>query len=375
MTSNHFHLPLADALLANMVAISADAIIATDDSQRIVFFNSGAEKTFGYTAGEAIGISLSELLPHRFRAAHAVHVETFGETGEQARRMGHRQPISGLRKNGEEFPAEASIARVEMDGRRVFTVVLRDMTDRLVIEQQLRSALESRDQIAGIVSHDLRNPVQAIRMLAGAILARGPGDEVSPHVAEQIMTIRGAAQQMDALIKDLADVASIEAGRLRVHSTPCDPQDLASTSVELLLPLADARQQRIEVDVVDDLPMVIADSDRIAQLFSNVIGNAIRFSPPGSVIQIGARVQDATSDPLSSRYVVFFVSDSGVGIEDDHLPHVFNRYYQSAHRVHSGSGLGLAIAKGIIEAHAGWIKITSKIGAGTCVEFAIPCTE
>ena len=375
MSEKSAHLPLADAILANMVAISADAIIATDETQRIVFFNSGAETTFGFHAEEAIGMPLSKLLPERHRAAHAAHVQLFGEMGEHARRMGNRRPISGLRKNGEEFPAEASIARVEGEEQRLFTVVLRDMTDRVVIEQQLRNAVESRDQIAGIVSHDLMNPVQAIRMLASAILAKEGDDSVTPNVAEQIAIIRGAAQQMDALIKDLADVASIEAGRLRVHPSRYDAIELTRNSVEMLRPLAQSRHQRITFEVANELPAIHVDGDRVAQLFSNVLGNSMKFSAPGTTIRVRTRLEESGPAGEVRNFVVFSVTDEGIGIEPEHLPHVLNRYWQSAHEVRAGSGLGLAIAKGIVEAHAGWLEITSEIGAGTTVEFALPCME
>ena len=128
--------PLSDAMLAGMVAISADAIIAVNSAQRIVFYNAGAEHIFGYAATEAIGKPLADLLPSRFRAMHGAHVEQFGAAHEPARRMGERQKIWGLRSNGEEFPAEASIARVAVDDRVIYTVVLRDISARQRIEQR-----------------------------------------------------------------------------------------------------------------------------------------------------------------------------------------------------------------------------------------------
>ena len=378
MTDPFVSLPLTDAMLAGMVAISADAIIAVDERQTIVFFNAGAEQTFGYSAEDAIGRPLEDLLPERYRKVHHRHVERFGASHEPARRMGERSQISGLRRNGEEFPAEASIARVAVESRVVYTVVLRDVTVRQRIEHELRAAIESRDHMAGIVSHDLRNPVQAVKMLSGAILQREGDDRVAPEVAEQVAIIRRAAEQMDALIEDLADVTRIESGRLQVHPTAIDPETLIEMACDTLYPLAEAKGQDLRVDFPDSLPAILADPDRVIQVFSNVIGNSVKFSPAGASIVVGAAAHGADSDSARTGSachggpVVFTVTDTGPGIPAAHLPHVFNRYWQSSRGVRPGSGLGLAIARGIIEAHGGWIEVESTEGNGATVRFALP---
>jgi PAS domain S-box-containing protein len=368
-------LPLTDAMLAEMVAISADAIIAVDSSQTIILFNAGAEQVFGYSAADAIGRPLDDLLPQRFRAVHREHLRRFGESHEQARRMGERRQISGLRRNGEEFPAEASIARVARDDREIYTVVLRDITARQKIENELRLALESRDQMAGIVSHDLRNPVHAVKMLSSAILQRAGEESVAPDVAEQLSVIRLAAEQMDSLIEDLADITRIESGRLRVHCVPIDPITLVDLACDTLYPLAEAKSQAIRLEFGSALPTTLADADRVIQVFSNIIGNAIKFTPPGGEIRVSAAVDEDSRSRPGHRDLVFSVTDTGPGIPAAHLPHVFNRYWQSASSVRAGSGLGLTIAKGIVEAHDGWIEVRSVEGEGTTVRFALPCVD
>ena len=158
-------------LFSGFLAISADAVIAVDDEQRIIFFNEGAERIFGYTAAEVGGKYLAMLLPERFRPTHRGHVEGFGAAHGRARLMGERQEISGLRKSGEEFPAEASIQRMEVDGHNVYAASLRDVSARYRAEEELHQAIRARDDMMGIVSHDLRNPASAVKMLAGSILA------------------------------------------------------------------------------------------------------------------------------------------------------------------------------------------------------------
>jgi PAS domain S-box-containing protein len=356
-------LSLPDAVLAGMVSISADAVIAVDEQLRIVFFNTGAEQIFGYTAAEAQGLDLAELLPHRFRALHRGHVTLFGTSHERARRMGERQEISGLRRNGEEFAAEASIARLEAEGRVLYTAVLRDVSERKRIERDLRAAVRARDDIAGIVSHDLRNPVQAIRMLAGAMLA-STDDGLTPAIAEQMSVIQHAAEQMDALIQDLLDAARIDAGQLHVQTRPIDVGRLMASSVDMLEPLASAREQTLELDVEPRLPMVQGDAARLEQVLSNVVGNAIKYTPRGGRITLAARVTDDAT-------VTVEVSDSGPGIPPDQLPHVFDRYWQSARTGRHGAGLGLPIARGIVEAHGGRIWVENRADGGTVVRFTL----
>jgi PAS domain S-box-containing protein len=134
----------SEAKFAGILAIAADAIITIDDTHRIIHFNRGAEEIFGYDAAEAIGQPLSILLPERFRNAHDAQIRAFGQTAETARRMGHRRAVSGRRKNGDEFPAEASISKLDLPtGERIYTVVLRDITERKRAEDADRFLTES----------------------------------------------------------------------------------------------------------------------------------------------------------------------------------------------------------------------------------------
>src|SRR6185436_1932665 len=136
---------LTQFLLADIVGISADAIICVDSEQKITLFNDGAERIFGWRADEVMGKGLDLLLPVRARAAHPGHIERFRHSPEQARKMGERREISGLRKSGEEFPAEAAIAKVSMGNSVVFSVVLRDITEQVELHRRLQRAVSARD--------------------------------------------------------------------------------------------------------------------------------------------------------------------------------------------------------------------------------------
>ncbi|MDB4887781.1 MAG: domain S-box [Gemmatimonadetes bacterium] len=362
------HKLLPPSLFSGLLAISSDAVIAVDDEQRIIFFNEGAERIFGWAADEVGGRYLEILLPERYRAAHRGHVHGFGAAHGRARLMGERQQLSGLRRDGEEFPCEAAIQRIEVEGRNVFAAVLRDITARQRAEDTVREAVTAREDMLGIVSHDLRNPANAVKMLAKSILDDATRERLPEQITERVAMIQQAAQQMDSLIQDLLDTTRLASGRLRVDPQPMDAGVVVERSVDAMRSLADAARISLEATVPAGLPQVLADADRVSQLFSNLIGNAIKFTPPGGAVTL---VVHADGDA-----VLFVLRDTGVGISAEDLPHVFERFYQgergTGRTARHGAGLGLPIARGIVEAHGGHIWIDSLPGAGTTVRFYLP---
>jgi len=361
------HQILRPELFSGFLAISADAVIAVDDEQRIIFFNEGAERIFGYTAEEVGGQYLAMLLPERFRATHRGHVEGFGAAHGRARVMGERQEISGLRKSGEEFPAEASIQRMEIDGHQVYAAVLRDVSARYRAEEALHEAIRARDDMMGIVSHDLRNPANAVKMLARSILAEADERAIPSDVTERVDVMRQAAALIDALIQDLLDVTRLEAGRLTVSAHDVEPAPLVEAALYALHTLAESGGVTLLATFEEPLPEVHADPERVTQLLSNLVGNALKFTPAGGRVDV--RVQ------RHGDGVEVSVVDTGEGIPADQLPHVFDRFHQVSSRRRGsrhGAGLGLTIARGIVEAHGGTISIESAPGHGTTVRFTLP---
>lgn len=523
---------ITNEILAEIVGIAADAIICMDDLQRITFFNSGAEQIFGWSSAEVLGQRIEILMPERHRASHPRHVADFGRSKVTARRMGDRREIAGVRKSGEEFPAEAAISQVHQGDSVIYAVVLRDVSVRKKFEQRqaflasageklassfgsgevlqnvadlavptladgcilesriddgyragavahsdpvidellrricaagvrrpppahplseisrtrapvllqsdaaarvietsmsafyieglrkmnpqaalflplvarghlagvlslfrgnrgfdsdelafaedlarlaalaldnsllldtVRAALRSREEIVGVVSHDLRNPVAAVKMLSRAALIEM--DDGGTSRAENILLIAKAAEQMDALIRDLLDVSRLDAGKLTIHQEPVDPSALLSGSLQTLLPLVEEKAIKLDLQLEVGLPKVLADSERIQQTISNLVGNAIRFTPSGGKIIVRTR--------STGEEVIVSVIDNGTGISTEQLPKVFDRYWQSARTDREGAGLGLAIAKGIVEGHGGRIWIESTAGQGTTASFTL----
>ena len=206
----------SEAKFSGIVSIAAEAIISVDTNQRITVFNEGAEQIFGYSKQEMIGTFLERLLPDRCGAKHSTSFAAFAAGDAVARTMAERREVFGLRKSGEEFPAEASISKVALGSETLFSVVLRDITYRKSVEAALERAVAARDVVLGIVAHDLRNPLSLITMTANS-MRRRPGNEPDRRDGEAPAVILRAAKRMNQLIEDLLDVARVEAGQLRVE--------------------------------------------------------------------------------------------------------------------------------------------------------------
>ena len=356
-------LRLSEAKFSGIVSISSDAIITADEHRRITLFNSGAEKVFGYSKEEVLGTPLERLMPERFRAGHPAHFARFAAGAVAARRMGERREIFGLRKNGEEFPAEASISKVTIGDATFFSGVLRDVTQRKQVESALQAAVSARDAVLGVVVHDLRNPLNTITMQASLLEREGPEPERRDQKAR--LVIMRAARRMNRLIQDLLDVSRVEAGELRMEFTPLSAADLVREAFEANAPLAAAAGLELSLDLTDDVGDVLGDRLRLLQVLDNLLGNALKFTPRGGriVVRVSA----------SRKEVRFAVADTGSGIAPEGLAHVFDPFWQATARAgRLGAGLGLPITKGIVEAHGGRIWVDSAVGMGSTFSFTIP---
>lgn len=524
----------SEAKFSGIISISSDAIISIDHDQRITMFNRGAEGIFGYQPAEVIGRPLGLLLPAALRDRHEQHVATFAAGSKPARLMGERLPVFGLRKNGEEFPAEATISKLELASGTVLTVALRDITDRKALEteqklvaeaglvlasslnyedtlksiarlivgqlaewcivdvieegaqahrltvahadpakaamcEQLaglrldgrhilarrvletrqpelyedlspellgslardpehlrllrllgprsgaavpmvstrgvlgaivlmssrpghytardlglvtelaqraalaieharlyetaRRATQARDDLLGFVAHDVRSPLTSIG-LAAKSLERQFADSDETGGQKWMQMISRGVQRANRLIQDLLDVTRIEAGALSIASHAVPAGRIARDALGLLELRASAACIDLQLALDSELAEIWADDHRLLQVFENLIGNAIKFTPPGGRITIGT--QSRASE------VLFSIADTGIGIPAESLPRVFDRFWQAKRTERSGAGLGLPICKGLVEAHGGRIWVDSALGRGSTFYFTIP---
>jgi two-component system, chemotaxis family, sensor kinase Cph1 len=236
-----------------------------------------------------------------------------------------------------------------------------DLERQVALEQR---AVRARDDLVAVVSHDLRNPLGVIQMQA-AILQQtvGSGNEdFSRRIQTSVDHIQRAVGRMNTLIRDLLDLAKLEAGRFTLQSSRCQLNDLIEESLLILRPLAEAKQISLTAEL--RAHEVQADRDRIFQVLSNLVGNAIKFTPKRGSISVRAETAETG--------VRVTVSDTGPGIPSNQLANVFDRYWQARRSDQEGSGLGLFIAKGIVEAHGGKIWTEARTGGGATFIFILP---
>ena len=211
-----------------------------------------------------------------------------------------------------------------------------------------------RDQVLGVVAHDLRNPLSTILMQTSALRRQGPA--IERRSQKPLEVVHRGATRMNRLIQDLLDVARMEAGQLTIERARLSVGELIAEAVEMQRPLASSSSLELRIDVDPAVAEVWGDRNRLLQVFENLMGNAIKFTQAGGRITAGATSRDDE--------VVFWVADTGCGIPSEHLPHVFDRFWQATRAGRQGAGLGLPIARGIVEAHGGRIWVESTAGSG-----------
>ena len=362
------------ALLEGIVQLASEGIISIDADERIHLFNRGAEEIFGYTAAEVLGERLELLLPERFRSMHqAEYLPRFAQAHETARRMGERREVYGLRRSGEEFPAEISISKVDVEGRRMYNAVVRDMTERRRYEAALQARGEELarsnaelEQFAYVASHDLQEP---LRMVASytQLLARRYEGKLDAQADTYIRFAVDGARHMQALIHDLLALS-----RVGTHGRAAGPVDTGRVMAGVLRWLGRALEESGGEVVAGPLPTVVADAGQLEQLFQNLLTNALKFRRPGIAPRVDVsalRMADGT--PRAAWR--FTVRDNGIGFEPqfaDQIFTVFQRLHTRAE--YAGTGVGLAICRKIVERHGGTIWAEGKPGEGSAFHFTLP---
>jgi PAS domain S-box-containing protein len=472
-------LKISQSRFSGILEIASDAIIAIDCHQQITLFNQGAEQIFGYKATEAIGQPLNLLLPQEFTDSYRDYMRSCSSGFHPAQPIGARQQIVAIRSDGSQFPAEASISYLELGREKVYTVILRDVTERQQIENNLRDALKKldfhfensplaaiewdrdfrvsrwsataekifgwsadrvlgkrpdewkfvvpedaelinkvmnrfmsgreasnvtinrnycqdgtivncewynsvllddtgrmesvfslvldvtdrhqiermKDEFISVVSHELRTPLTSIygslKMLDSGLLHQQPDKE------QRLLTI--AVENTDRLMRlvnDILDIERIESGTVQMIKSVWKVADVMAKTVDAIEPLAE--KAGVQISVTDSGGYIWVDCDRMIQAFTNLLGNAIKFSPAGSTIWFTATKQ--------AGQMLFQVRDRGRGIPADKLGMIFERFQQvdaSDARNGEGTGLGLAICRSIIQQHGGHIWVESVLGEGS----------
>ncbi|MFM8395157.1 MAG: ATP-binding protein [Acidobacteriota bacterium] len=367
-------LKLNDAWLAGILASAMDAIITIDEQQRIVLFNLAAERMFRYEAAAILGESLDRLIPTRYRDAHEKHINEFGRTQVTQRQMGQIRPLSGLRANGEEFPIEASISQINADGQRLFTVIIRDITDKKRLESQLLRAqrMESIGTLAGGIAHDLNNVLSPI-LTATELLQMRTSDEGTLRLLNIIHT---NAQRGGEMIRQVLSFARGVDG----DYSQLQPNHLIREIVKIL---TDIFPKNIEISfsLNPNLWYVNGDATQLHQVLMNLCVNARDAMPDGGKLRIEA--ENIEVDEHYARmnveakpgcYVRLLVQDNGSGIPAEILDKIFDPFFTTK-KPGQGTGLGLSTAAGILRSHGGFVNVYSELNKGTHFTIYLPASQ
>ena len=369
-----------EARLSRIIASATDAIISTDEDRRVLVFNRAAERLFGVSEAEAIGESLDRFIPQRFRDVHGEHMRRFGETGISTRSM-HRMPgaLPALRADGTEFPVEATISQAMVGGQRVFTVVLRDVTERLRAEEERARALtdaeaaraaaeeanRTKSGFMATMSHELRTPLNAMLGYTELLLLGVPRP-LPPESVPQVERLRLSAHHLLQLIEEMLTFARLEAGKEEVDLQVVSVADVLREVSAIIEPLAEGKGLVFATRVVDGPETLRTDPRKLRQVLLNLLGNAVKFTPAGRVELLASR---------DDGRAVFRVGDTGIGIPEAHRARMFEAFWQgdgSLHRAAEGTGLGLAIAERFVKMLGGEIHVESTVGSGSTFTVFLP---
>lgn len=338
-----------------------DGIISIDARGHIQTANPAAEKIFGYGREEMLGRNVNMLMPEPYHSAHDGYLHSYLTTGRK-KIIGIGREVTGRRKDGSTFPMDLAVSEMEVDGQRMFTGVVRDITERKRLERM-------KSEFVSTVSHELRTPLTSIRGAIGLVAAKYA--ETLPEKGRQMLEMAERnGERLTALINDLLDLEKIESGRMEFEFKPMDLVALARRAREDNDGYARSHDVRLRLATELVEAPVHGDELRLLQAFANLISNAVKYSPPAGEVEIAVTRREG-----GFRVAV---RDHGPGIPEEFSSRIFQRFAQadsSDTREKGGTGLGLSITKVIVEKHGGHIDYSSRLGTGTEFFFDLPAAQ
>jgi PAS domain S-box-containing protein len=368
----------AESRFQELLEVAPDAIIEVDQQGVIVLCNAATERLFGYNREELLGAPVENLIPEASRFAHQKHRASYWQH-PVTRPMGKGLLLHALRKGGVTFPVEISLSPVRSeDGFRV-TAIIRDVTDRVIAEEQIRAVnqqLQQRNreveranrlksEFLASMSHELRTPLHTILGFT-ELLEEEVDGPLNDRQKRFVQHVHQDAQHLLELINDILDLSKIEAGKMELRFEVFDARQAIEEVVASLQGRADAKNLVVLNHASPDCA-VKADRVRFKEIFYNLLSNAVKFTLEGGRIEIACAPGESS--------VSFSVKDTGVGIPKQEQASIFDKFYQvgsTTKGVREGTGLGLAITKQLVEMHGGKISVESAPGQGSTFSFTVP---
>jgi PAS domain S-box-containing protein len=350
------------------LASIGDALIVADVQGRVARLNRAAEELTGWPAEEAVGHTIREVF------------DTIGEETKRTAQVPLVEILDGsirrssdytlLRhRGGESRPVEHTTTPIKDEAGRITGVVLvfRDVTERWRAEQALKDADRRKDEFLAVLAHELRNPLAPIATALQIMRLEG---DVRDFAIERAMAER-QLRHLSRLIDDLMDVSRISQGKIRLHPQVVDLDEIVARVAEACRPLIDQRNQTLMVQMSPEPMRLLVDPTRLEQVLSNLLCNSVKYTDPGGQIWLTAE--------RSGAQVAVRVRDTGIGIEPDVLPRVFEMFVQGERRMdraQGGLGIGLSLVKSLVELHGGAISAHSEgRGKGSTFEVRLPCSS
>lgn len=368
--------------LAGIIESAMDAVIAIDEDQQIILFNPAAETMFGCTADQAVGTPLSRFIPLRYQKAHEQHVRTFGTTGVTRRGMSSLGELVGVRACGAEFPIQASISQLLVNGNKIYTAIVRDMTEHrnaqlelaryrehlesLVDEKttELQQAMEHLRRserlvclgtLAAGIAHEIKNPLNSLLLLADYGL-----NESVAESSDTFAQIKTEAMRMGKVVTNLLSFARSHT----LEKEMADMNDIVRHVRDLLGSQMQLDRTSLQLDLAPDLPMLRLNRTEMEQVLINLVRNAVEASDRPVSLTMRTWCQDGS--------VALTVSDDGPGISEEIQARIFEPLFSTKNAT-GGTGLGLSLCRTIVTDHGGTISVSSRMGAGSTFTIRIPC--
>jgi PAS domain S-box-containing protein len=356
--------------LDSFLEASPEAVIITDPDARVTVFSRGAETIFGYPAHEIIGQPIDRLIPERLRRAHNAETHPLADCAVAADAQRSHAELMGLRKSGEEFPAQASLSRLETSAGVLFAAILRDVGPQQAAREELIRAKEgaeaasrAKSQFLANMSHEIRTPMNGVLGMAAVLQGTG----LNERQTRMVSTIRESGDMLMEVINNVLDISKIEAGAVEFERVAFSPPDLVR-KIEAVHAFK-AKEKRLSLSVVHGAgggESRLGDPTRFQQILHNLVSNALKFTDHGGVV---VRLSGDADE------LVCEVGDTGSGMSPEQCVRVLEPFTQadeSITRKHGGTGLGLSIVKGLVHGFGGELTIQSAPGAGTTFTARLP---
>jgi len=356
----------AEERMRSVVNHVIDGIITIDERGLVESFNPAAEKTFGYPAVEVVGRNVSMLMPEPHHSGHDGYLANYFRT-HQSKIIGIGREVEGLRSDGSIFPMELAVSEFNLAGRRYFTGIIRDITERKRLERELHKRVAEldetghrKDEFLAMLAHELRNPLAAITTAVQLSTMSGVQDQINWSME----VINRQVKHLTRLIDDLLDVSRITRGKVELRKEKIDAYPVINGALEAIRPLIKQRNHELIVSLQAGLRLD-ADPTRLEQILVNLLANAAKYTESGGTIWFTAEHE--------GNDIVIKVRDTGIGIPPEKLPQMFELFAQgdrSLARSEGGLGIGLTLVRSLAEMHGGSVTATSE-GPGKGSEFMV----